>query len=464
MFDKQIYVNRRLNLRKRIKSGLVVILGNTESPMNYRSNGYKFRQDSNFLYFFGLDLPNLVGIIDIEDGKDSLYGDDFDIDDIIWMGPQPSLSELGERVGVLSTAAQRDLQPTINRAIQQGRRVHILPPYRPDNVLLLERLLGVNQHMIRSYVSTDLIKAVVALRSIKEDCEILELERAAEVGYRMHVSAMQHARVGMLEQELAGMLEGISVSYGYMPSFPIILSQNGETLHNHDHSQLLTEGRLLLVDAGAENAMHYASDNTRTIPVGGKFTQRQKEIYNIVLAANNKAREMAKPGIPYLDVHRAAGRVLAEGLKALGLMKGDVDEAVANGAQALFQPHGLGHMMGLDVHDMEDLGENFVGYDDEVTRVNQFGTGSLRLGRRLQKGFVLTDEPGIYFIPALIEKWKSERINEAFICYDKLKDYYNFGGIRLEDDLLITDSGCRLIGKRIPITVEEVEATMAQGK
>ena len=342
MFDKQIYVNRRLNLRKRIKSGLVVILGNTESPMNYRSNGYKFRQDSNFLYFFGLDLPNLVGIIDIEDGKDSLYGDDFDIDDIIWMGPQPSLSELGERVGVLSTAAQRDLQPTINRAIQQGRRVHILPPYRPDNVLLLERLLGVNQHMIRSYVSTDLIKAVVALRSIKEDCEILELERAAEVGYRMHVSAMQHARVGMLEQELAGMLEGISVSYGYMPSFPIILSQNGETLHNHDHSQLLTEGRLLLVDAGAENAMHYASDNTRTIPVGGKFTQRQKEIYNIVLAANNKAREMAKPGIPYLDVHRAAGRVLAEGLKALGLMKGDVDEAVANGAQALFQPHGLG--------------------------------------------------------------------------------------------------------------------------
>lgn len=462
MFDKQVYIQRRLELRKKIKSGIVLLPGNTESPMNYPSNGYRFRQDSNFLYFFGLDMPGMVGVVDIEDGRDCLYGNDFEIDDIIWMGPQPSLRELGERVGVLSTHPLKELGITLSHAIKNGRRVHILPPYRAENMLLLERLLGINQHLINSYASVELIKAVVSLRSIKEECEIEELEKAAVAGYKMHVGAMKMAKPGIKEQEIAGYIEGISIAHGYMPSFPIILSQNGETLHNHDHSQILTEGRLLLVDAGAEAISHYASDNTRTMPVGGKFTQKQKEIYNIVLAANNRAIEIAKPGIPYYDVHMETSRVLVEGLKALGIMKGDVAEAVANGAQALFQPHGLGHMMGLDVHDMEDLGENYVGYDDEFSRSDQFGTASLRLGRRLQKGFVLTDEPGIYFIPALIEKWKSERINEAFIDYNKLKDYYNFGGIRLEDDLLITSNGCKVLGHRIPITVEEVEATMAK--
>lgn len=463
MFDKQIYINRRMSLRKKIKSGLILITGNNETPMNYPSNGYRFRQDSNFLYFFGLDIPNLVGVVDIEEGKDRLYGDDFDIDDIIWMGPQPSLKELGERVGIQSTHPHKDLYSAVARAIKQGRRVHILPPYNFNNILLLERLLGINQLMIRNYVSEELIKAIVTLRSIKEPCEIEELEKAAVAGHKMHVGAMKMTKAGIKEQEVAGYIEGLSISYGYMPSFPVILSQNGETLHNHDHSQMLTDGRLLLVDAGAESISHYASDNTRTFPVSGKFTQKQKDIYNIVLAANNKAIELAKPGMRYLDVHLAtSGRVIVEGLKALGIMKGDVDAAVANGAQALFQPHGLGHMMGLDVHDMEDLGENYVGYDDEVSRVDQFGTSSLRLGRRLQKGFVLTVEPGIYFIPALIEKWKAEHINEAFINYDKLQDYYNFGGIRLEDDILITDNGCRIIGHRIPITVDEVEATMAK--
>lgn len=462
MFDKQVYIQRRLELRKKIKSGIVLLPGNTESPMNYPSNGYRFRQDSNFLYFFGLDMPGMVGVVDIEDGRDCLYGNDFEIDDIIWMGPQPSLRELGERVGVLSTHPLKELGITLSHAIKNGRSVHILPPYRAENMLLLERLLGINQHLINSYASVELIKAVVSLRSIKEECEIEELEKAAVAGYKMHVGAMKMAKPGIKEQEIAGYIEGISIAHGYMPSFPIILSQNGETLHNHDHSQILTEGRLLLVDAGAEAISHYTSDNTRTMPVGGKFTQKQKEIYNIVLAANNRAIEIAKPGIPYYDVHMETSRVLVEGLKALGIMKGDVAEAVANGAQALFQPHGLGHMMGLDVHDMEDLGENYVGYDDEFSRSDQFGTASLRLGRRLQKGFVLTDEPGIYFIPALIEKWKSERINEAFIDYNKLKDYYNFGGIRLEDDLLITSNGCKVLGHRIPITVEEVEATMAK--
>lgn len=460
MFEKQIYIDRRLRLRKKIKSGIVLLLGNMESPMNYLGNTYHFRQDSNFLYYFGLDVPNLLGVIDIEDGKDCLYGDDFDIDDIIWMGPQPSLKELGDKVGVLSTHPLKELNSTISRAIRHGRKIHILPPYRGENVLLIERLLGINQYMVKNYTSLELIKAIISMRSIKEACEIEELEKASVAGYKMHVTAMKMAKPGISEREIAGAIEGVAMAYGYIPSFPIILSQNGETLHNHDHSQILKTGRLLLVDCGAESVSHYASDNTRTIPVGGKFSQQQKEIYNIVLAANNKAIEIAKSGIPYLDVHKASAKVVVEGLSALGIMKGNADDAVANGAHALFYPHGLGHMMGLDVHDMEDLGENFVGYDDEISRSDQFGTASLRLGRRLQSGFVLTVEPGIYFIPALIEKWKSEKINESFINYAKLQEYSNFGGIRLEDDILITDKGCRIIGQRIPITVDEVESTM----
>ncbi len=460
MFEKQVYVERRLKLRKKIKSGLVLILGNTESPMNYRSNTYRFRQDSNFLYFFGLDIPGLVGVIDIEDGKDCLYGTDFEIDDVIWMGPQPTLKELGERVGILSTHPLKELSSTINRAIRHGRKIHFLPPYRAENILLLEQLLGISQSMVKTYASVELIKAIVSLRSIKEDVEIAEIEKACAVGYQMHVTAMKMSKPGITEQAITGAIEGVAIAHGYMPSFPIILSQNGETLHNHDHSQTLTSGRLLLVDSGAEIDSHYASDFTRTIPVDGRFTERQKEIYNIVLAANNKAIEMAKPGIPYIDVHRASARVIAEGLINLGLMKGNPDEAVANGAHALFFPHGLGHMMGLDVHDMEDLGENFVGYDDEISRADQFGIAYLRLGRRLQKGFVITVEPGIYFIPALIQKWKSEKINESFINYPAVEAYIGFGGIRIEDDILITENGSRIIGKRVPVTVNEIEETM----
>lgn len=460
MFDKITYTNRRLKLRKKIKSGLILLLGNTESPMNYPSNTFRFRQDSNFLYFFGLDVPNLAGIIDIEDGKDSLYGDDFDIDDIVWMGPQPSLKELGEQVGVLSTHPSKELAIKLKHAISLGRKIHILPPYRSENILRLEKVIGVGQDLIKYYTSKELIKAVVDLRSIKEPCEIEEIEKASAIGYQMHVTAMKMAKAGMKELQIAGTIEGISCANGTMPSFPIILSQHGETLHNHDHSQILKEGGLLLVDAGAESVSHYASDNTRTIPVNGKLTQKQKEIYNLVLAAVNNSVEIAKAGMPYLNVHLAAAKVITEGLINLGLMKGNADEAVANGAHALFFPHGLGHMMGLDVHDMEDLGEDYVGYDDEISRSDQFGTASLRLGRKLQEGFVLTVEPGIYFIPALFEKWKSEKINQGFINYDKVAEYLDFGGIRLEDDILITPNGARILGKRIPITPEEVEKTV----
>jgi Xaa-Pro aminopeptidase len=462
MFESKIYSERRLRLRKKIRSGIILILGNTESPMNYPANTYHFRQDSNFLYFFGLDLPGLVGVIDIEDGKDCIYGNNADIEDIIWMGPQPSIADLAIKAGVLCTHPLKDLSSTLHRAIKQGRKIHFTPPYRAENILSLEQLIGIHPTLVQKYSSNELVNSIVSLRSIKESCEIAEIDAACEIGYKMHTLAMRMAKSGETELNIAGAMEGIAHSFGSFPSFPIILSQNGETLHNHDHSQILKEGRLLLCDAGAETVSHYASDFTRTIPVGGKFTQRQKDIYNIVLAANNKSIEIAKPGIPYLQVHLEAAKIIASGLKDLGLMKGDVNEAVSNGAHALFMPHGLGHMMGLDVHDMEDLGENNVGYDNEISRSDQFGTAYVRLGRRLQEGFVLTVEPGIYFIPALIEKWKSDMINTSFINFDKVSEYIGFGGIRLEDDILITSKGCRLLGsKRIPITVEEVEKTVA---
>lgn len=461
MFDSKVYSERRLKLRKKIRSGLVLILGNNEAPMNYPANTYHFRQDSNFLYFFGLDLPGLVGVIDIEDGKDCIYGNNVDIDDIIWMGPQPTINELAAKAGVLCTHPLKDLASTLQRAINQGRKIHFTPPYRAENIITLERLLGIHPSLVQKYASKDLVNAIVSLRSIKEACEIEEIEKSCDIGYVMHTTAMKMAKIGETERNIAGAMEGVASSLGLFPSFPIILSQNGETLHNHDHSQILKEGRLLLCDAGAESVSHYASDFTRTIPVGGKFTQRQKDIYNIVLAANNKAIEIAKPGIPYIHIHLEAAKVIAACLKELGLMKGDVNEAVANGAHALFFPHGLGHMMGIDVHDMEDLGENNVGYDDEIARSDQFGTAYVRLGRRLQEGFVITVEPGIYFIPALVDKWKNEMINTSFINFEKVAEYIGFGGIRLEDDILVTSKGCRLLGsKRIPITVDEVEKTV----
>lgn len=461
MFNADVYIERRNKLRKSLNSGIIVILGNGESPMNYKSNTYKFRQDSNFLYFFGLDHPGYAGVIDIEEGTDCLYGDDVEIDDIIWMGPQPSMIEQAASVGVKSVHPFKEIYSKVTASIRRGRKVHFLPPYRAENVLLLESLIGVRSEQLPNYVSKDLIKAVVNLRSVKEKVEIEEIERACEIGYHMHVTAMKMCKPGVMEHDIAGFIEGIALGANGMVSFPIILSQNAQTLHNHDHSQKLTKGRVMLTDAGAETAMHYASDFTRTIPVDGKFTQKQKDIYNIVLAANNKAIELAKPGITYLSVHLEAARIIAQGLTDLGLMKGDVDAAVKSGAHALFFPHGLGHMMGLDVHDMEDLGENYVGYDDEIQRSTQFGTAALRMGRKLKQGFVVTVEPGIYFIPALIEKWKSEKINHSFINFDKVSEYLDFGGVRLEDDIVITDNGCRILGKkRTPITVEEVEATM----
>ena len=461
MFESTTYINRREALRKKVKSGLILILGNNEAPANYPDNCYHFRQDSSFLYFFGQSHPGYAGVLDIEAGEDIFFGNDVDIDDIIWMGPQPSIKNLAAQVGVQKSMPFCKLKEVVGQAIAQGRKIHFLPPYRYDNMMLLEELTGIRASMVKKYASVELIKAVVDLRSVKEACEIAELDLACNIGYEMHTTAMKLCKPGVSEQYITGVLEGIAASYGSKTSFATILTQHGETLHNHDHSHLLEAGKMMLTDCGAERISNYCSDHTRTVPVSGKFDARQKDIYNIVLACHGKALELTRPGITYKEVHLEVCKVLAQGLNDLGLMKGNVEEAVAAGAHALFLPHGLGHMMGLDVHDMEDLGQIYVGYDDETRPSTQFGLASLRMGRRLQEGFVMTDEPGCYFIPALIDQWRAEKKYTDFLNYDAIESFKDFGGIRLEDDILITPEGSRFLGeKRIPITVDEVEAIM----
>ena len=460
LFEKQVYKQRRDRLQNKFSSGIALFLGNNESPMNYSANGYHFRQDSSFLYFFGLDLPGLAGIIDFDEGKQIIFGNDVDIEDIIWMGPQPSIKDLASKADISDSRPFAKLEEYISNAKSQSRQIHFLPPSRADNKILLHQLLSVNFEEMKEKSSTSLIKEVVALRAIKDSHEILELEKASKIGYEMHITAMRMAKPGIVEQEICGTMEGIAHKYGKGPSFPIILSIRGETLHNHYHGNTMKDGDMLLVDAGAESNMHYASDFTRTMPVSGVFSQRQREIYQIVLDANNHAFDLVKPGVTYQSIHLAASKIIAQGLSNIGIMKGNIEDAVAQGAHAMFFPHGLGHMMGLDVHDMEDLGEDFVGYDDEVSRIDQFGTAYLRMGRRLKEGHVMTNEPGIYFIPALIDKWKAENKFSEFINYEKAEEYKGFGGIRLEDDLIVTSSGGKYIGKRIPISVSEVEEIM----
>jgi Xaa-Pro aminopeptidase len=460
MFEPKIYSDRRNKLRQVMKSGIILIPGNNESPMNYPANGYHFRQDSNFLYFFGLNLAGLAGVMDCDSGKDHIFGNDVDIDDIIWMGPQPSMKDSASKAGVEYTAPFADLAKFISEAIGKGRKIYFLPPYRADNKILLESLLGIPIAELKANVSMDLVNAVIAMRSIKDLFEVAEIEKACEIGRQMHIAAMRLTKPGIYEREISGLIEGIALSYGSCVSFPVICSIHGETLHNHYHGNIMKDGDLLITDAGAETEMNYASDYTRTFPVNGKFSPKQKEIYEIVLKANVEAINAIKPGVKYQEIHLGAAKVIAEGLIAAGLMKGNADDAVKAGAHAMFFPHGLGHMMGLDVHDMEDLGQIYVGYDDEVRPSEQFGTAYLRLGRRLQPGFVLTVEPGIYFIPALIDQWKTEGKFEEFICYDKVEEYKDFGGIRIEDDILVTTSGYRLLGTPVPKTVAEVEEMM----
>jgi len=460
MFQKEIYGNRRKKLREKMEQGLLLLPGNNESAMNYRSNTYHYRQDSSFLYFFGINQPGLAGVCDLDTGEEVLYGDDLTIDDIIWMGEHPKISELGASVDVQQTKPFDALAKDLQSAIKKGRKIHILPPYRGDQVIQLSGLLGCSAGEVEGFVSEEFIKAVITLRSIKDQYEVAEIEKAVDVAYIMHTTAMKMGFPGNFERELAGAIEGIALSHGGPVSFPIILSMDGQTLHNHDHGNELVEGRLVVTDAGAETALGYASDITRTFPVGGKFSSRQKEVYEIVLKANMEAIENSKPGVKNLDLHLGAARTIAEGLKGMGVLKGQVDDIVAAGAHALFFPHGLGHMMGLDVHDMEGLGEDYVGYGDSVQRSTQFGLAYLRMGRELEPGFVFTIEPGCYFIPALIEMWKGEGKHREFINYDRAEELIGLGGVRIEDDVLVTDTGARVLGKPIPKTVEEVEQTM----
>lgn len=460
MFSSEIYTARRSALRKRVKNGIILMIGAAESPINYQANCYNFRQDSNFLYYFGIQQPGWGGVIDIDQDTECLYASDPSMDDLIWSGPLPTAREQAAAVGVKSVYAPLELAATVNSAIKKGRKVHFLLPYRPQAVMTLADLLGIKPLRVRDYYSRELTRAVIAMREIKSAEEILQLEDAAVTGYKMHTAAMRMVRNAVgTEADIAAKIESIALGAGGRTSFQSIVSQHGETLHNHNYSGKLEKGRLLLVDAGAENAMGYASDHTRTLPVGGKFSQKQRDIYNIVLAANTRAQELARPGVSYQSVHVEAMRVIAEGMLALGLLRGLTDEIVESGAASLFMPHGLGHQMGLDVHDMEDLGEKLVGYDDVTTRSTQFGLGALRMGKRLTPGHVITVEPGIYFIPALIEKWEREQIATAYINYAKLHSYFDFGGIRLEDNILITTGGKRLISRhRAPITADDVEA------
>jgi len=460
MFAPEVYTSRRNALRREIKNGIALFTGNSEAAYNYPDNTYTFRQDSNFSYFFGLENPNLAGVIDLENDIDYIFGNEVDIDDIIWMGAQPGMRELAVQAGVSNTAPLGDLSVFIRNLISTGRIVHFVKPYRGETLLQLSELVGVHYSRINDYVSLPLIKAIVKLRSVKDKLEIAEIEKAVDVAYLMFTEGMKMAHPGIKEQEIVGRMEGITIAHGRPVSFPIILSVNGQILHNHHHENILKEGRMLVMDAGAETALNYDSDITRTVPVGGKFSQRQKEIYEIVLNANLNSIAATKPGVFYKDCHTVACETIASGLKNLGLMRGDIKEAVAQGAHALFLPHGLGHMLGMDVHDMEGLGQINVGYDEEIQPSTQFGTAYLRMGRRLQPGFVVTNEPGIYFIPELIDIWKAEKKFTEFINYDKVDEYRDFGGIRIEDDILVTETGFRVLGKPIPKTVEEIENLM----
>jgi Xaa-Pro aminopeptidase len=458
MFKSEVYTKRREELRKKLKSGIALFIGNTESPMNYPDNTYHFRQDSDFLYFFGLDLPGLTGMMDFDSGKDRIFGNDIDMDDIIWMGPQLTVRELAQKCGISETAPVSKLGDTIKDALSKKRKIHFLPPYRGETKMTLGVLLKENPCQMKTLASVDLIKAVISMRSIKEKVEIDEIEKAADIAYEMHVTAMKMCKHGVKEQDIFGMIEGIALAKGGGTSFPIILSINGQTLHNHSHGNILTKGRMMVTDAGAETSLHYASDITRTTPVGGKFNEKQKDIYEIVLKANTDAIKATKPGISNRDLHFMACKIIATEMKSLGLMKGDVDEAVAAGAHALFMPHGLGHMMGLDVHDMEGLGENYIGYNDKVKRSEQFGTAFLRFALPYKPGHVFTVEPGCYFIPELIGKWKAEGKFKEYINYNKIDSYMSIGGIRIEDNVLITDKGHKVLGKPIPKTIKEVES------
>lgn len=449
MFTTHTYSVRRKRLAEDLTEGIVLLPGNEESSMNYADNLYHFRQDSSFLYFTGIDRPYLVLAIDAESGEEILFGDDQGIEDIVWTGPLTKLTEQSARAGIANVRPMGSLPALLQKAAAKGRKIHYVKPYRPELILKLASWMNVTVKELMENVSLPLVKAIIAQRSIKSAEEIAAIEKAVDITVDMHAAAMSISREGMNESEIAGRLQGIAVSSGGQLAFPTILTVNGQYLHNHAAGNVLQNGQMVLCDGGAETALHYAGDMTRTFPAGKKFTAMQSEAYDIVLNAHTAAVEMLRPSILFRDVHFKACEVLAEGLKELGLMKGDSKEAVQQGAHALFFQCGLGHMMGLDVHDMENLGEEYVGYSDTVKKSTQFGLKSLRLGKELEEGFVLTIEPGLYFNPYLMDEWAATKKHAGFINYDKLEPFRTLGGIRIEDDYVITGKGSRLLGKEL---------------
>ena len=464
MFASTTYIARRAELCRRIGSGLILIPGNMEASYNYPNNTYHFRQDGTFLYYFGLNLPQFFGVIDAATGEATLFGDDVTVDDIIWMGPQPTVAELGAKVGVMNTMPMSALANFISIAAAGGQKIHYLPPYRGKSTIQLCSLLGKTPEQIYKEMSVELMFAVAEMREVKSAEEIEAMERAFHIGYAMHTTAMKMCREGVVEREIAGTIEGIALGQGAGISFTSIVSQHGETLHNHNYDGVLENGKLLLVDAGAESVDNYCSDHTRTFPVSGKFTERQKDIYNIVLRAHDLAPQWMRSGAMYMDeVFNRALLSLAEGLHDVGLINGSAEDAVAAGAMYLFMPHGLSHGMGMDVHDCEAIGERSFDFSELLDRAKASATCVHRATWRLRAGTVMSNEPGIYFIPALIDKSRAEGLYKGIVNYDKLDGYRDFGGIRIEDDIIVTDNGGRIIGdKHIPSTVEELEAVVGR--
>lgn len=454
MFSKDTYIARRAKLKQTVGSGLLLFLGNDESGMNYADNTYHFRQDSTFLYFFGLPYAGLSAIIDIDNDREIIFGDELTIDAIVWMGTQPTLKEKSEAAGIKEVRPFKEIEAYLKSAQQKGQQIHYLPTYRAEHQLKLFAWLGVMPGAEQP--SVPFILSVVNQRNYKSAEEIAEIEKACVVTADMHLAAMRTVRPGIRESEVAAVVAEAAFKHNYELSFPIIATVNGQTLHNHDHSNLIKPGDMLLLDAGAETEMGYAGDMSSTMPADKKFTQRQRDVYDIQVAAHEAAVAALRPGIKFVDVYEKSCAVIMEGMKSLGFAKGDPMEAVKAGAHAMFMPCGLGHMMGLDVHDMENLGEVYVGYNGQP-KSTQFGRKSLRLGRELEPGFVLTIEPGIYFIPELIDPWRSEHKFTEFLNYDKLETYKDFSGIRNEEDYLITEDGARLLGKKIPLHAEDVE-------
>lgn len=459
LFDKRVYTDRRQVLKQHIgNDGLILLLGNQDSSMNYKDNCYLFRQDSSFLYYFGLDVPLLAGIIDTETGDEVIFGNELTIDDIVWTGTLPTVNEMAGKVGVSRTKPYDQIIHYVHKALIAGRKVHILPPYRPENKIKLAEWFNVSLADVKDYISIKLTKAVISQRVIKTPLEIAEMEKAVSVSVDMMLNVIRDTRPGIKEYELVAKAHETAIAKNSRLGYPAIITTHGQTLHTHYYGNTLQEGRMVLSDIGAENEMHYGGDLTRTFPVGRTFTNRQKELYEIVLNSMDHAITMLKPGVRYKDIHLAACLKLAEGLKQVNLMKGDPAEAVAAGAHAIFFQCGLGHMLGMDTHDMEDLGEPLVGYTDTLKKETQiFGLKSLRLGRELEAGFVLTVEPGIYIIPELIDRWQAEKRFADFINYDVLNTYRDFGGIRIEDNFLITNTGHHLLGKYLPKTLKEIE-------